>query len=384
MGMLLRVPHGFVRRHLSTIERVLVAASLACLLYLLISGFTAYPAPWQMVVAATVFMVTLWSPPVAFFLTIIAALYPLYTLSLYLAVLFLAAALLGQRVFINNMGAALLVIASPWLVQYHLEWLVVVLGALWWGKSGAAWMAGLACLWGQLLFGMTGANPDWLVMMGVPPATAAIAARFGAANSLATLKLLVTPLAPNPTLLLYHLLQVVLWAMAAGLMGGLAESPWMQHKQPWRGIAIAFGGAVCLALGHLALANWLDQYHSNDFAWIFAGLFETALYVALLAALLETLRDFAERPLGVFGRARATERQTVQSAQSVQPHVPLAHRLMTGLWALRKPARTQTAASAMNTEAHQETYQPLPVPPNLPKRDAAKQQPDDIIKIELD
>src|SRR5512135_2901984 len=95
-----------------------------------------------------------WSPPAGYFLAVTAALYPLYTLSLYLAVLFLAVALLGQRVFINNLGATLLVLLAPWLAQYHLEWAAVLLGGLWWGKASGAWIGGLGALWGQVLFGM--------------------------------------------------------------------------------------------------------------------------------------------------------------------------------------------------------------------------------------
>jgi hypothetical protein len=159
MGILLRTPHALIRRHLSSVERVIEAAGLAAGLYLLITSLPSYPSPWEVVIATAVFVIMLWSPPAAYFLAVTAALYPLYTLSLYLAVLFLAVALLAQRVIIHNMGAALLVLLAPWLAQFHLEWLVVLLGGLWWGKTGGAWIGGLAALWGQTLFGMTGSIP---------------------------------------------------------------------------------------------------------------------------------------------------------------------------------------------------------------------------------
>ena len=112
MDTLFRVPHGFLRRHLSKIERGLVAAGLALVLYRLFASFPVYPSPWEVVAATAIFFVVLWSPAVGYFLAVMSALYPLYSVSLYLAVLFLAVALLGQRVFIHNMGATLLVLAA--------------------------------------------------------------------------------------------------------------------------------------------------------------------------------------------------------------------------------------------------------------------------------
>ena len=112
MAALLQVPHGFFRRNLSKVERVLVAAGLSAALYALMAALPTYPSPWEAVIATAVFFVLLWSPPVAYFLAIIAAVYPLYGVSVYVAVLFLAVALLGQRLFIQNLGGTLLVLIS--------------------------------------------------------------------------------------------------------------------------------------------------------------------------------------------------------------------------------------------------------------------------------
>jgi len=385
MGILLRTPHALIRRHLSSVERVIEAAGLAAGLYLLITSLPSYPSPWEVVIATAVFVVMLWSPPAAYFLAVTAALYPLYTLSLYLAVLFLAVALLAQRVIIHNMGAALLVLLAPWLAQFHLEWLVVLLGGLWWGKTGGAWIGGLAALWGQTLFGMTGQYPNWLDMMGVAPQPAGLFAQFKDANSLETLKLIVTPLAPNPTLLLYHLLQIVLWAMVGGITGGVAERTWTQQKHPWRAAAVGFFAAAALALGNLALASWLEQYKASDFSWIVPGLLESALYASLAAAGLEVLRDFAEHPFP-FGRQR--EPRTVQS--------PAFYQRLVGLLRARRQSFAQTAdpladpsqpaiqRSSEMPKGENGAYPPMPVPEDLPRRKPKKQPPDDIIKIELD
>ena len=114
------------------------------------------------------------------------------------------------------------------------------------------------------------------------------------------------------------------------------------------------------------------------------GLAESALYAAVGAALLEVLRDFVEHPLPVIGlhRTRSIEKQPAQSAL---PRVSLASRLIARLRAHKTAPSTNTAEGAAQVNAAKDgTYQPLPVPPNLPRRDAKKQRPDDIIKIELD
>jgi hypothetical protein len=100
MSGLVRLPHSLMRRYLSLLERILVAAGLAGLLYGLLSSLPVYPRDWDMVILAAVFVAALWWPAVAYFMAVAVAAYPLYTLSLYVAVLFLAVALLGRRVFI--------------------------------------------------------------------------------------------------------------------------------------------------------------------------------------------------------------------------------------------------------------------------------------------
>jgi hypothetical protein len=396
MDALLRVPHGFLRRHLSMVERGLVSAGLGLVVYGLLTSLPVYPSPWEIAVSVTIALVMLWSPPVGYFLAVIAALYPLYTVSLYLAVLFLAVAMLGQRVFIHNMGATLLVLVAPWLAQFHLEWMVVLLGGLWWGKNGGAWIGGMAALWGQLLFGMTGQPPNWLDMMGIAPAPQGLFAQFKDANSLETLKLIVAPLAPNPTQLLYLLLQIILWAMVAGLVGGIAETAWVQQKHPWRAIATTIFGAAGLALVNLGLAVWLEQYKAEDFTWIFPGMLESGLYAALAATALECTRDFVEHPLALMRQRGAPGEQILEPEEAAQalPRASIVARMIDRVRMLRLvPAGKAPAAAAQaestspagsQPETNTSPYPPVPVPTNLPHKDGKKQRPDDIIKIELD
>ena len=221
---LIRYPHGLIRRHISTFERILISVFLAGMLFLVINSFQAYPPYWTLVIAVVVFGATMVSPTLGYLIAVAAVAYPLYNLSLYLAALYLAVAILGIKFYVNNLGATLLALAAPWLAPLYLAWIVPVLGGLWWGAAGGAIIGGAAALWGLLIAGMTGLNPDWLMRLSASPLTANLISRFSEANSVETLNQIIEPLAPGPTTLLYFLLQILLWAV----VGGITASPiWM-------------------------------------------------------------------------------------------------------------------------------------------------------------
>lgn len=349
MATLLRMPHGLMRRYLSLLERLLVAAGLAGLLYGLMRGLPVYPPNWDLVILAAVFVITLWSPTVAYFVVVAAAAYPLYTLSLYVAVLFLAVALLGQRIFIHNLGAMVLVLAVPWLARYNLAWAVPLLGGLWWGAAGGAWMGGLAALWGQVAGGMAGLNPDWLTLVGASPTIGGLAARFGQADSLETLKLILEPLAPNASVLLYHLLQVVAWAIIGGLVGFLADRAWIQHRRPWGSILTGTAGSVGLLGVHIGLGLWLEQHTLATLVPLWSMLVVTTVVVAVLVGALEGLRDFLEHPL--------------------PPP--------------RRKARPSRRLSPRSGQAGEQERSPLPVPSQFPEWESPDESKD-LIMLELD
>jgi hypothetical protein len=345
MSGLLRLPHSLMRRYLSLLERILVAAGLAGLLYGLLSSLPVYPRDWDLVMLAAVFVAALWWPALAYFMAVAVAAYPLYSLSLYVAVLFLAVALLGQRVFIHNLGGLVLVLATPWLAGYDLAWLVPLLGGLWWGAAGGAWMGGLAALWGQAAAGMAGLNPDWLTLSGTRPDMAGVAARFGAADSLETLRLILEPLAPNAGVLLYHLLQVVGWAVVGGMVGLLADRAWMQRRRPWGTVALGAIAAFGLVGVHAGLGLWLEQHAAAELALLWPTLAMTALLVAGVAGGLEVVRHFLEHPLPPPRRRE---------------------------WRARRPVRPEEPERA-----------PLPMPAQLPEWQPAEES-DGLIMLELD
>jgi hypothetical protein len=327
MSVLLRLPHGLMRRYLSWLERLLVAAGLSALLYGLMNSLPVYPLNWDLVILAVVFVVTLWSPGIAYFIAVAAAAYPLYTLSLYVAVLFLAVTLVGQRIFIHNLGATVLVLATPWLARYQVAWVVPLLGGVWWGAAGGAWMGGGAALWGQVAAGMAGLNPDWLALIGNSPTMAGVAQRFGEANSLETLKLILEPLAPNTTLLLYHLLQVVAWAAVGGVVGTLADRSWIQRRRPWGSIVTAALGAFALLGAHVGLGLWLEQHTLTTLAPVWPLLMTTTGAVAMVVGTLEGLRDFLEHPLPPIRRRTRPERRPGRAREPERAPLPVPAQL---------------------------------------------------------
>ena len=72
MTQLIRYSHGFIRRNLDAIERLLLAGTLAGLLLVWMRMLPVYPPFWDVVLAGVVFIATLWSPGVGYFLAILA------------------------------------------------------------------------------------------------------------------------------------------------------------------------------------------------------------------------------------------------------------------------------------------------------------------------
>jgi hypothetical protein len=229
-------------------------------------------------------------------------------------------------------------------------------------------MGGLAALWGQLLAGMAGLNPDWLALIGTSPTIAGIAQRFGEANSLETLKLILEPLAPNATLLLYHLLQVIAWATVGGIVGLLADRTWVQHRRPWGTVITGAVGAFALLGVHVGLGIWLEQYTLAALSPEWSTLVAATLVVAVVVGVLEGMRDFLEHPLPPRPRRRLVRpgQKSKDSRQPARSWLP---------W-----RRTTRSGAGQGTEV---TRAPLPVPTQLPDWEPADEA-EDLIMLELD
>lgn len=295
MFALLYVPHGFIRRHLPRIERGLTALGLAMLVYVLVTSLPVFPPFWDGAIVAAVFLTTFASPFAGYALAVMAAFYPMSTISIYVAVIFLAIAILAMRPLTQHLGATVLVMSAPLLRSYSLGWIIPLLGGLWWGASAGSWIGSLAALWGMLAFGMAGLPPDWLANMGLFPSMSAIVTRFDGANSLDALRQLILPLAPDTTALLYHLLQIALWGVVGTVIGHLNDRPKVQNLRPWGGALLSVVGGFVLLGGHLALGYWLSASAIQTLNISFGVI--AAATAGVIAAALEMLQDFFEHPL---------------------------------------------------------------------------------------
>lgn len=295
----LRGPHNLYRRYQALLESTLTAISLATIVVLALNNLAVYPYNWVLVMGVAIALLGIRWPLVAYLISVAVMLYPLYTVNLYLAVLFLAISVLGQRLFVHYLGATVLVLATPLLAQYHLHWLVPILGGLWWGSTGA-WIGGLAALWGKMLGGMAGLNLDWLVLAGQTPEVLAIAARFEDKNSLDTLLLLIEPFAATSSIILYNLLQVIGWATAGGFVGSLAKRKWVKYRTPWSILVLTAGGGLIMMATHLGLPYWLQDALSEQAVVALqnpAGPLFSLLMIIVVGTTVYTLRESLELPV---------------------------------------------------------------------------------------
>jgi hypothetical protein len=362
MHLLVGLPHRLVRRYLPEIERLLVGAGLAALLYGLLHSLPAYPPYWDIALLGATVAAAFWSPPGAYWLAVVTAVYPLSTLSIYIAVLFLSIAILGQRVFINNLGAVVLALSAPWLAYLRIGWVIPLLGGLWWGSRGGAWIGGLAAAWGMLAAGLSGANPDWLTALGRLPSMQGVSDRFVQANSLETLLRILEPLAPNPTALLYYLLQAAAWALVGGLIGYLIEEDWLPG--PWRrAILSGSGGALALLGLQLGLAAWLGQFTVESLRLALPYLAVSAGLSAGTVIALEIGRDLVEHPLPLA--------QPGKSRRASRPRPA---------WANAPQFAAQPAASALPVAPAESA----PAEPGAPPAKKENGDKDDLIMLELD
>ena len=120
MSFLLRPLLSLYQNNRTTIVRAISAAWLSGMIWLTLGELPGYPAEWRAVIAAGVLTVGLWTAEGAFYMAILALLYPLYHVSVYVVVLFLAAAVLLRSAIIAHFNQTLLVVSVPLLAQVHL------------------------------------------------------------------------------------------------------------------------------------------------------------------------------------------------------------------------------------------------------------------------
>jgi len=314
----LRGPHNLYRRYQGLLESSVTSVGLAALISLTLWNIAAYPANWVLVIGIAIAVLGVRWPLIAYIVAAAALVYPIYTVNLYLAVIFVAVAVLGHRVFVHYMGATLLILATPFLAKYHLHWLVPILGGLWWGGVKGAWIGGLAALWGKLVGGMAGLSIDWLILAGQTPSAEAVMVHFQDANSLETLLLLVEPFAATSSIILYNLLQVVGWAVAGGFVGSLAAQKWVKYRTPWSILVITTGGGLIMMATHLALPYWLKEAVTPEAIAVLqdpAGPLFSLLMVIIISTTIHSFREQLDLPVAPQRKGRSVKQKTRKTRQ---------------------------------------------------------------------
>ena len=318
-----RGPHSIYRRYQALLESSATAVGFATLVTLALMSLDIYPYNWVLVIGFTIAILGIRWQALAYILAVAVMLYPVYSINLYLAVLFLAVSALGYRLFVHYLGATTLVLATPLLAEYHLHWLVPVLGGLWWGGMIGAWVGGLAAMWGKMVGGMAGLNIDWLLMAGQSLDVPLVVARFQEANSLETLLLIIEPFAGTSSLILYNLLQVAGWAVAGAFVGSLAGRKWVKYRTPWSVLVVTAGGGLIMLATHIGLPYWLEEAVSETAVTVtqdpVAPLF-SLIVVIIVGTTIYSLRESLDLPVAPKHSFQTIRRQRkAKKANTLQP-----------------------------------------------------------------
>jgi len=353
----LRGPHNLYRRYQALLESILTAISLATIVVLALNSLAIYPYNWVLVMGVAIALLGIRWPLLAYLIAVMVMLYPLYTVNLYLAVLFLAISVLGQRLFVHYLGATVLVLATPLLAQYHLHWLVPILGGLWWGSTGA-WIGGLAALWGKMLGGMAGLDLDWLVLAGQTPDVMAIAARFEDKNSLNTLLLLIEPFANTSSVILYNLLQVIGWATAGGFVGSLAKQKWVKYRTPWSILVLTAGGGLIMMVTHLGLPYWLQEALSEEALIALqdpTGPLFSLLMIIVVGTTVYSMRESLDLPV-------APQKNVWETSRKQRPQKGGGSQLARLFRGVNKAQQSHSMRGPASAEELVQPRRPVPVP----------------------
>lgn len=311
MSLLLRPLLSLYQNNRVTINRAISAAWLSSMVWLVLGDLPVYPAQWRAVIAAGVLTAGLWTVEWAFYIAVLALLYPLYHISIYVMALFLAAAVLLRPVIIARFNQTLLVISVPLLAQIHLEAVPALWAGLLWGSGTAMWVGGLAALWLKLLGGMSGLDINLGVL--IPSLQQDLLAqgaqgsahlnvsllmdRFHTANSLETLQRLVEPFAPSSTVALSHLLQILSWGLAGYVVGGMARRGWMEEKGTFGRVICLLVGTILFLAGTLWVPVWLELRLEDEALAQVTPMVIDSLFAIAVVALLDGCRRLLGRPL---------------------------------------------------------------------------------------
>ena len=92
-----RGSHSLYRRYQALLESTATAVGFALLVVLSLRDIAIYPENWVVVIGIAIGILAVRWPHIAYLLAVGVMAYPIYTVNLYLAVIFIAIAALGHR-----------------------------------------------------------------------------------------------------------------------------------------------------------------------------------------------------------------------------------------------------------------------------------------------
>ncbi len=279
-----QVPSWVYQRYSAVWQRAVLSVGWA-LLYLMvdariaaISNLEGVPLPveWRIVLAAFIFGVGLFKPALAYAGFVVALIYPLYLISIYVMALALAVLVLSVPVVVHHLPLTMMVLYAPVLAPYHLTPVLPLLMGLWategpegrWGRLSGGIAGALCALWLKIAAGMSDGLTDLWLINGWRMDLDMLYIQFHRANSLETLLRIVEPLTVSngdvARIVLKHFLQVMAWFGAAYVVSSVRDLLLLRKQgragrgSAWTSVLSLVPGMLLIWAGYTAVSSWLQ------------------------------------------------------------------------------------------------------------------------------
>jgi hypothetical protein len=402
-----QVPSWVYQRYSAIWQRAGISAGWA-LLYLLVDARiaaisnlegTPLPVEWRIVLAALIFGVGLYKPALAYAGFVVALIYPLYLISIYVMALALAVLVLSVPVVVHHLPLTMMVLYAPVLAPYHLTPVLPLLMGLWategpegrWGRLGGGIAGALCALWLKIVAGMSDNLTDLWLINGWRMDLDMLYIQFHGANSLQTLLRIVEPLTVSngevARIVLKHFLQVMAWFGAAYVVSAVRDLLLLRKQgragrgSAWTSVLSLVPGLVLIWAGYAAVSSWLQVEGPRwlDPLWLPAQV----VLAGVFALGLDGLVRYLQQPI------------LARREQAVAVSVPRKERKKPGRLSRRGrearahpvPAKPQTVVSRASEQRDSQPPHIIGEESTAPSAGGEKsrnKQGQDIIMIELD
>lgn len=314
-----QVPSWVYQRYSAVWQRAGLSAGWA-LLYLLVDGRIAsisnlegspLPIEWRIVLAALIFGVGLYKPSLSYAGFVVALIYPLYLISIYVMALALAVLVLSVPVVVHHLPLTIMVLYAPVLAPYHLTPVLPLLMGLWategpdgrWGRLGGSIAGALCALWLKIVAGMSDGLTDLWLINGWRMDLDMLYIQFHGANSLETLLRIVEPLTVSngdvARIVLKHFLQAMAWFGAVYVVSAVRDLLLLRKQgragggSAWTSVLGLVPGLLLIWAGYTAVSSWLQVEGPRwlDPLWLPAQVVLAGVFALGLDGLVRYLRQ---------------------------------------------------------------------------------------------